>query len=500
MITAMMFRILLILFMCMPTIVWAQSGREPIPQVNSYIEAIDLKEMDVSDVLKYFSVESGVNIVKSPNVRGKVSIFLKEVTALEALKIVVDTYGWVQVEDDHLITVMTDKDYEIKFGYKYGTQQQETLIVNIAFSSPKKLEAVLAQVKSEEGQIIPDEKSGTLILMDTPAKVQQMQSLIRQLDVSTETKVFDLSYANIESMAAVIETVLTPDIGELRFNKRTKRLIVSDTYPTLKKVEQLIATFDEKHREVLIEAKIIQVTLDDEYKFGVDWQGLVRDNHNLTATGDFDILGLGDKKGTIQIGTIEDDDYSFLLEALKTVGDSRILSSPSIATLDGEEAKILVGSTEPYVTTTTTTTATGPSTTAEDVKFIDVGVKLFVTPNIHRDGFITMRVRPEVSSVVRNLVTSNNNVIPVVDTSEAETKVMVKDRTTVVIGGLIKEESIQADNQIPLLGDVPVLGVAFRNKRDFTRVTEIVIFLTPRIVTGDEDVLGFENNRGQRPN
>jgi type II secretory pathway component GspD/PulD (secretin) len=187
----------------------------------------------------------------------------------------------------------------------------------------------------------------------------------------------------------------------------------------------------------------------------------------------------------MSIGTLSGDNYEVLIQALDSEGATNILSSPRITTLNGQEAKILVGSSEPYVTSTTTTPSSGPSTVSESVNFIEVGVKLYVTPQIHKDKFITMKLKPEISSVTRTLKTGNNNTIPVVDTSEAETTVTVKDGITIVIGGLIKEEKILTKNKVPLLGSIPVLGAAFRNSDDLKRKTEIVVFLTPRIITGD---------------
>jgi len=102
------------------------------------------------------------------------------------------------------------------------------------------------------------------------------------------------------------------------------------------------------------------------------------------------------------------------------------------------------------------------------------------------DDYITMKIKPEVSSVTRTIKTSNNNTIPVVETSEAETTVTIKDGATIVIGGLIKEEKIDAIKKVPLLGDIPILGVMFRNDDETTKKTELVIFLTPKIVSGEK--------------
>ena len=101
---------------------------------------------------------------------------------------------------------------------------------------------------------------------------------------------------------------------------------------------------------------------------------------------------------------------------------------------------------------------------------------------------MTLKIKPEVSSVTRYLTTSTNNEIPIVDTSQAETTVTIKDGVTIVLGGLIKDEDIDNVNKVPLLGDIPFLGAVFRNKSQTTRKTELVIFLTCHIVGGDVDV------------
>ena len=175
---------------------------------------------------------------------------------------------------------------------------------------------------------------------------------------------------------------------------------------------------------------------------------------------------------------------SCVIQALVNLNKSHVLSTPRIAVMNNEEARILVGTTKPYVTSTTTTTTSGP-TVSEDVKFIDVGVKLHVTPTIHPDGYVTMKIRPEVSSAATYITTGQNNQIPIVDTSEVETTVQVRDGVTIVIGGLIKDEKTGQDSKVPLLGDIPLVGAAFRNTNHLKEKTEIVIFLTPRIISGD---------------
>jgi type II secretory pathway component GspD/PulD (secretin) len=450
------------------------------------IDVLELKNMDVQDFLKLISKKSGLNIVAGQNVKGRITIYLKNVDVRDALQIILESNDLAYVEEDNIIKVMSSQEYELKYGRKFG-EKSKTRILKLLHANVLDMVTMLNQMKSPNGKVIFDNKSNTLVLVDSPKKIEEMESLIERVDVPIETEIFDLSYAAAKDVSEKLSEYLTLNVGRAKFDERSNRIVVTDTKSKISDIRKVIEAFDVKEQEVLIEAKIIQIVLNDQHKLGVDWGALVRDYHQLSLTGDFDVLTDTDKSGKVSIGTLETDDYTFLLEALETVGDTNILSNPSIMTLNNMEAKILVGSTQPYVTTTTTTPSSGPSTTAESVNFIDVGVKLFATPTIHHDDYITMKIKPEVSSVTSNLTTSNNNTIPIVETSEAETTVTIKDGVTIVIGGLIKEEKIDSIKKVPILGDIPFLGVGFRNEDKQLRKTELVIFLTPHIVTGDTD-------------
>src|SRR3989344_5446817 len=456
----------------------------PLAGEKQVIDVLDLKNMNILDVLKLISQKSGLNIIAGQDVHGRITVFLKDIEVMNALKIIVESYGWAYVKDGSIFKVMTAAEYEAKYERKFG-QNTQTRIKQLLFVKASDVAAILNEIKSRAGKIIAEDKSGTIILIDDPKKMDAMEEVIKTIDVPIQTEVFDLGYAKAEDISTKVSEVLTPAIGSMKFDERSNKVVISDTEQALTKTRKIIEAFDEKDKQVLIEAKIIQITLNDEHKMGVDWEAIVRDFHSLDLASNFDVLTSTDKSGRLSIGTVASDDYTALIEALDTVGKTNILSSPRITAVNNKEAKILVGSTEPYVTTTTTTPSAGPTTTAESVNFIEVGVKLYVTPTIHEDGFVTMKIKPEVSSVTSNLTTSNNNTIPVVETSEAETTVMVKNGVSIVIGGLIKEEKIKSTRKVPFLGDIPVMGFAFRSQNDEVSKTEIVIFLTPTIITGD---------------
>lgn len=186
-----------------------------------------------------------------------------------------------------------------------------------------------------------------------------------------------------------------------------------------------------------------------------------------------------DQKAKLSIGCIANDDYSILIEALDTVGKVEIVSHPDITTTNNKEAKIFVGNLEPYAHD-----GAGAGRTGQDERLgpDDFGVKLFVTPNAHPDGETTLKMRPEVSFVLNKGAGSNK---PVMQILQALATVRVKNGVTVVIGGLLKEERSKVTKKVPVLGDVPFLGQAFRSYRNDVQETEIVIFLKPKISSAD---------------
>ncbi len=461
------------------------SFRRTPSQEDIMIDVLDLKNMDIIDVLKLVAKKSGLNIVAGRDVKGKVSIYLNEVEVREALGMILESHNLTFVEENGSIRVMTAKDFQLKYGYKFG-ENLETRIVQLVYADAVEINGILNQMKSIVGRIIVDKSSNSIIIKDTLGQVDLLEGIISQVDVPRRTRIFELYYAKAADVSERIAESLTKNIGRVEVDERTNKLIVTDIPRKMSKIERLIMALDVKEKEVLIEAKIIQVLLKDEYKMGIDWEAIISKTNSLRLTSDFNDLDDGDKRGKISVGTLSDGDtsgYTAFIEAIETAGKTNILSNPRITVLNNQDAKILVGSTEPYITETTITPAAGAPTTSETVNFVEVGVKLYVTPTIHPDNFITMKIKPEVSAVTDRV--GNVNKIPVVETSEAETVVVVKDGATIVIGGLIKDRNEKTQKRLPFLSKVPVVGRAFGNVHKLYDKSELVIFIKPKIVTGE---------------
>ncbi|MDO8749341.1 MAG: secretin N-terminal domain-containing protein [Candidatus Omnitrophota bacterium] len=447
--------------------------------------SLDLKGMDIVDVIKMISQRSGYNIIIGKNVSGKVTMFLKDVDIWEAFEIILSANNLAYKIQGGIIYIMTDKDYELIYGDKFKDEKR-LLSMTLKFAKAQEVSKTITQIKSSAGKVIVDEATNTIVIDDTAGKLKQIEALIEELDKPVITRVFDLKYAQADKISAKFLESVTKGIGLIKIDERTNKIAITDYPDRIAELGRIIEAFDEKPLQVRIDAQIIEISPEkDEFKMGVDWDVWLSKNLRMVnplSLGNSNKLSLGMATAGISLG--EKYDYKGVLDLLRTIGKTKILSSPSIMAINNQEAKILVGTKEAYITSSTSQSGSGTSETAQTVNFVDVGVKLYVTPTISRDGFVTMKIKPEVSSAKITDLTSEGKItqVPIVTTSEAETTVTVKDGMTIVIAGLKKDKKENEIKKIPLLGDIPILGAVFRSVSASINKTELVVFLTPHIV------------------
>jgi len=521
------------------------------PEKSTKLDTLEIKDMDINDVLKLLSAKSGLNIIAGKSITGRVTIFLQNVEVHDALTIILKANDLAYIESHGVVQIITAAEYEQITGHKFGVSMEST-IVTLQSAKASDVAAILTQVKSEAGKIIADDESNSIIIQDIPEKMDQLLNFIKtmdsptqtqvyklqhiagedlvaklqemvtpkigsvkfdsfsnklfikdtskklidimkyiaQIDVPRETKVFNINYAKADDLAKTIGPMLTKDVGSIEFDARSNTLVVMDIPPKMDEIGAMISALDRDDKEVFIEAKIVQITLGDEYQMGVDWQKLILKTGKTRVNfgSNFSIPSPASSGlGTTTIGTLNSSGFSDVIQALDTFGKSRTLSSPRLAVINNQEASILIGKNLPYATSTTTPNTGGSPTTSESVSFIAVGIKLHVTPTIHDDGYITMKIKPEISDAepVPYSYGTGNPSIPIVDTDEVQTTVRVKDGVTIIMGGLMTDEVSNTRSKVPVLGDLPIIGKAFSNEDRNVQKTEIVIFLTSHIINGD---------------
>lgn len=482
------------------------AGQRPLSLSSEYFPglkntiSVDLRGMEIVDVFKFLAVEGNINIAIAKDVVGTVHLLINDVAIEDIFEILLSTNNLAYQVQGNVITVISNKEYKALQGVDFH-DQRETVIYQLKYASSQAVGTILGNMKSDIGKIVFDDSTGMLIVIDTPQKVKEMDEVVRKTDIPTisrvlptETVVFELNYAKAENIKVEVQAALTPNVGTLRMDGRTNTFVINDLPHKIKEIETIIRAFDRKTREVFIEAKIVQVSLSDAYKWGVDWERLFGSDqagglNGLSVTPEVGMPLSLDTFGKLTLARTRSSTLSMVLEVLSTVGETKILSNPHIATEEGKEATINVITRQPYSETTTTTT-TAATTESTAFTFVDVGVKLNVTPTINNDGYISMRIKPEVSSITSFFPSeAADHRVPVIETSNAESTVLIKNGTTIIIAGMIKDTKQRSVNKVPVLGDVPVMGKLFSSQTDSVTRTETIVFLTPRIITGDESFL-----------
>ena len=293
-----------------------------------------------------------------------------------------------------------------------------------------------------------------------------------------QLQVFPLDFARAEMLEPVIQGLLSP-VGNAYTNKISDRdsrqsresLVVVDIPAVLSQVELYISQADQAPRQVMIEASILEVVLQDDMMHGVNFDSILSGDFNVGAFGLADPIAT--RSNPLFFAQVDGSQVTALIDMLETTTDSKTLANPRVQVINGQNAKIQVGQQLGFTVATVTQTAT-----IQDVQFLETGVVLSVTPTISRDNRILMQVKPEVSDGRIN----PDTLLPEEITREVETSVLLDDHQGVVIGGLIQETDSTIIRKLPWLGDVKYIGKLFQRRESERTRTEIIVALTCHII------------------
>jgi len=302
--------------------------------------------------------------------------------------------------------------------------------------------------------------------------------------------VVELKYADAHDVQAAIKGLA----AEVQLDLGGNRLIVVTSPRVIAEIRDVVRVLDVPAKQVMLEARVVEVSTDDVKRLGIDWaqlsrQGVIFVEGNLDSStssggqlGNLDVFS--NTPGTHDIFKLKNFSrpaqlFRVALDLLISEGNARVLANPKIATLNGREASILIGTRIPY-TTTGTVFAGGAAAPTQTIQREEVGIKLRITPLINADGYITTQINPEVSSVIG--FRGANNDLPVVATRQASTTVRLKDGNSVIIGGLLSEEKTSTVTKVPILGSLPGIGYLFQHHVTGVSKKDLVIEVTPRIL------------------
>lgn len=403
----------------------------------------DFQDQDIVPIFRLFADISGCNLFVHPDVRGKATMKFRDVP-------------WDQALDTMLKTFSLDK--------------------------------------SVEGNIIRIAPN-TVFTKESEEKIRAREALVKA--ELLDTKIFPISYAEVAVVETAIKNskILSPR-GSISVDKRTSSMLVKDVPSVFPEIESLLTTLDRPTPQVLIEARIVEVNTNKEQELGIQWGVNLKASNTLagigglsgipfTSTGpftggnylvDFPSKGVGPLGGSgMTFGIMNPAKTMGLdiqLSAIASVGNLKVISNPKILTVDNGKAKIIQGKSIPVRKLTTEGTIS--------TEFKDVTLELNVTPHITPDGSIAMEI--EIKKEELDPTVPSVEGVPGTDKKEANTNVIIKDGETIVIGGMYKITTNDSDSGVPGLMNIPLLGWLFKTNKIATTTSELLIFVTPRIV------------------
>jgi type IV pilus assembly protein PilQ len=403
------------------------------------VVCIDVNDVPIGTVIRQLADQVKVDLIVSPKVTGNVTVSLNDVSLDEALRCILDVHGAGIIIGENVIRILSREEMpEI-------TERLVTQTFEITYADVAQIVKALEKFKSAQGSVSSIEGTSHIIVTDTESKVRDITNLISTIDRMTDQVLVEVRIYDITSKDNL-------DLGvEWRAGRRTNLDASSN---------------------IIDDDFVVERNGDDTYVNSITDPAVIagfEGGTNKTSDSTLGFLRFGVLNEHINIDAV--------LRAEKENIDAKLLANPRILVVDNEEATFDIVTEHPYVERTITA-----GSTTETVKFKNVGVKLVVTPHVAGSDMLRLNIAPEFSVLVERVTVASSNV-PVVDTRKVNTIALVRDGQAVVLGGLRKKETSKQVNKVPILGDIPVLGFLFRFEGEATVNTELVVFITPHIVT-----------------
>ncbi len=445
----------------------------PAPKVTRL--NISVHEVDAREFFMGLVIDSKENMLVHPDVSGVISLELKNVSIAQVMEAIHKVYGYDYKKSD--------------IGYMVYPSTLQTKIFKI--NRLDLLRAGQSNTRVSSGQISSNNSNNTSdYSQPVTTDSNDSQSSGSWINTTTETDFWQELQAALQSILAI-----DPE-ATVVINRQTGVVVVRAKPMQLREVEQFInITQKQSSRQVIIEAKIIEIILDDSHQAGVNWQSVVREAIDtapiLTGIGAVgalkDVFSVGGRWG----------DFGAVIELLETQGKTNILSSPRISTLNNQKAIIKVGSDEYFITDVSSDTVTSGSSTITnpDITWTPFfsGIALDVTPQINDRDEITLHIHPSITRVTNQVkeftINGEDGSLPMAlnTVRESDSIVKAKNGQIVVIGGLMQEDSKENKKGIAGLTQIPYIGNLFRVNTGEVKKSELVILLKPTLINNDQD-------------
>lgn len=520
------------------------SNKVEIRKIKSGDDYVTLNftNIEINALIKVMSELTRRNFILDEKVTGKITIMtptkMSPDEAYQVFLSALEIKGFTAVEDGTITRIIPaasarQSGLKVLQDRDTGGEGYVTKLVRMKFVNPQDIVRAITPLITKDGNLIAYPATSSIIITDSVHNIKKIESLIRVMDVaSTEGRgkinVYNLKNANAEEIAKLLSALVakmpvSPPAGSsqqvspstilegavnISSDKSTNSLIIVALPADFELVKDVIEKLDVRRRQVYVETAIIEMSLAKQRELGFEFQAAnlnqLEGSNATMAIGGTNFGGIGNAmvngpaalattnglavaavKGTFTFKGIDYLNIGALLRAVQSDADVNVLSTPNILTTDNQKAEIMVGQNVPFVTGQTQNATTGSGTLFNTIDRKDVGIKLSLTPQITSDDNVRLEVNQEISDLVGS--SSANATGYILNSRKASTTVVVKDRETMVIGGLIRDNVTSSTMKVPLLGDIPILGWLFKYKTRKVEKTNLMIFITPHIIKTAEE-------------
>lgn len=434
--------------------------------------SVDLQGADVGAVLRALAQDAGFDLVFTPaaeTLSGPQSLVTLSINE-QPLRSVLDFV----LKPRKLAYTVSGNTLRVGLATEFPLESRVFTLKNLAAGEAnlaQTLEAVLTEGTS--GKVVVDPYSNRVVVSAIPSDLAAVDSVLRRMDVERRlvSRTFVLNYTQAERLRPLVQPALSP-LGSLQENTGENSLVVTDIPGNLNAVARLIRSLDTKAEQVMIEARIVEVARTDEVDLGVRWNATNQPGHDPQAALSSNPQAVN-AVGQLTVGTFPQGwNLNATLSALEAKGKINILSNPRIATLNNQSASLSASQNLPY---TTSTVSNGVVST--QVNYLELPITLTVTPQITKDRNVLLGPMSLTVTTVTGPGTP-----PPTSSRTASTQMQVADGETIAIGGMVRDEESTDESKVPILGDIPVLGLLFKSTVVNKKKVELVVFLTTHIL------------------
>jgi type II secretory pathway component GspD/PulD (secretin) len=425
---------------------------------------IDVHDADIADVIALLGAESGTNVVADASIKPeKVTLHLHGVTFQEALSVLVQSHGLQVRKQGNVLIVGAVESMSKRYGDPSDPLSAKTAVVTLAHANPDDVAKEIAQGLPDGTVILADKRTASVIVSGSAGTVARAKQLIATLDAPVYggnsgevAHVYTLRYIKPSDVVANLKGVL-PD-GSYAADDPQNAIVVSGNAETQQTAERFVKSMDVPSPQVLFEVRVADLEpVNDQSNVGIQFGG-------------YDLAGQPISGAATYAFANNSVAINARLNLLVSKGQAQILATPKLVTLNNKEADLLIGQTYPVI-------YYDARLGGQQVQFVDIGVKLRLTPTIGSDGSVTAEMHPEYSAI-QGFVGG----YPVIANRRVDSTLRVKDNQTIVLGGLMREIDSQTLSKLPGLADIPIIGKIFQNKERTHERDEVVFLITPHVI------------------